>query len=652
MIPAGQKLIPAGQKDYQFIEEQSGKAERKTNVLSLALKYFTLTSRSYVLQWCCVLPSELTRAVRCFMLTKRKIMHKKFFGVQKKAYFCTKKRPFVQKIFPMKSISSFNRLIENTIVDHWDLDALTDYKGVTYQYKDVARKIEKLHILFEECGVECGDKIALCGRNSTHWAVAYLATLTYGAIAVPILHEFLPEQIHSIVNHSEAKLLFCGDVVGPTLNPDEMPALEGIVNNLDFSIQVSRSEKLTYAREHLNELFGKRYPRAFRKEHVQYYIEESPDELALINYTSGTTGFSKGVMVPYRALWSNMDFARIVLGKDIHPGDNIVSILPMAHMYGMAFEFLYEFISGCHIWYLSRVPSPAIIAQAFREVKPRLIIAVPLVIEKIVRKRVFPKLTPNVKLLMKVPILGNRIKKKVCDALYESFGGNLLEIIVGGAAFNYEVESFLHDIGFPVTVGYGATECAPIITYEDHTKAKVGSCGRAVAHMEVKIKSSDPQNIEGEILARGYNVMLGYYKNEEATKEALDKDGWYHTGDLGTLDSEGFLFIRGRSKNMLLTPNGQNVYPEEIEDKLNSLPMVIESIIVQREDKFIALVYPDYDEAKKQALSRAQIEELMEQNRQALNKIIPAYAKVQAIELQETEFAKTPKKSIKRFMYK
>ncbi|MCF0245034.1 MAG: AMP-binding protein [Bacteroidaceae bacterium] len=551
----------------------------------------------------------------------------------------------------MNSISSFNRLVENTIVDHWDLDALTDYKGVTYQYKDVARKIEKIHIMFEGCGVESGDKIAICGRNCTHWAVTFLATLTYGAIAVPILHEFTPEQIYTIVNHSEAKLLFVGDVVGPMLDPEAMPDIEGIVNTVDFSVLLARNDKLTYAREHLNELFGKRYPKNFRKEHVQYYIEQNPDELAVINYTSGTTGFSKGVMLPYRALWSNMDFAKGVLGKQIKAGDNVVSILPMAHMYGMAFEFLYEFLSGCHIWYLSRVPSPAIIAQAFREVKPVIIIAVPLVIEKIIRKRVFPKLTPNIKLLMKLPVVGKKIRKKVCDALYESFGGNLYEIIVGGAAFNYEVEAFMHEIGFPVTVGYGATECAPIITYADHSEAKVGSCGRAVIHMEVKVDSPDPQNIAGEILTRGYNVMLGYYKNDAATREALDADGWYHTGDLATIDADGYVFIRGRSKNMLLTTNGQNVYPEEIEDKLNSMPYVVESVMVQREDKFVALVYPDYAEAEKQGIMTEQLEKIMQQNLQEVNKIIPSYAKLQAIEIQQEEFLKTPKKSIKRYLY-
>ncbi len=552
----------------------------------------------------------------------------------------------------MNSISSFNRLIENTIVDHWDMDALTDYKGVTYQYKDVARKIEKLHILFEESGIENGDKIAICGRNCTHWAVSYLATLTYGAIAVPILHEFTPEQVHSIVKHSEAKLLFVGDVVGPTLNVDEMPGIEAIINIQDFSVSSARNEKLTYAREHLNELFGKRYPKNFRREHVQYYIEQNPDEMALINYTSGTTGFSKGVMIPYRALWSNMDFAKGVLGKVVHAGDHVVSILPMAHMYGMAFEFLYEFITGCHIFFLSRVPSPAIIAQAFREVKPVVIIAVPLVIEKIIRKRVFPKLTPNIKLMMKLPIVGNKIKKKLCDALYESFGGNLYEIIIGGAAFSYEIEAFLREIKFPVTVGYGATECAPIITYEDYKTARTGSCGRRVVHMEVKIDSPDPQKVAGEILARGYNVMLGYYKNDAATREALDADGWYHTGDLGTMDKDGFVYIRGRSKNMLLTPNGQNVYPEEIEDKLNSMPYVVESVMVQRNDRFVALVYPDFAEAENNGMTKEQLVEQMEQNRVEVNKVIASYAKLQSIEIMDSEFEKTPKKSIKRFLYK
>ena len=552
----------------------------------------------------------------------------------------------------MEKIPSFNELIQKSIIANWDMDALTDYKGQTLQYHDVARKIEKVHILFENSGVQKGDKIALCGRNSSQWAVAFIATLTYGAIAVPILHEFMPEQIHNIVNHSDAKLLFAGDYVAGIIDPNAMPNLEGIIRNTDYSLLVSRSEKLTYARENLNALYGQKYPKYFRQEHINYYIEQSPDELALINYTSGTTGFSKGVMIPYRALWSNFDFACSVLGTTIKKGDNIISILPMAHMYGMAFEFLFEFLHGCHVFYLNRTPSPAIIAQAFAEVKPRIIIAVPLVIEKIIRKKVFPKIQNNrMRLLLQMPIISAKVRDMICKEVLKAFGDNAYEIIIGGAAFNQEVEQFMHRINFPYTVGYGATECAPIICYSDWHSFKPKSCGHAVVHMEVKIDSPDPATIPGEILARGLNVMLGYYKNEEATAATLDKDGWYHTGDLGTMDAEGNVFINGRSKNMLLGPNGQNIYPEEIEDKLNSLTMVVESIVVQRDNKLVALVHPDLDEAKNMGFTKEDLQGIMEQNRETLNQMLPAYEKISEVEIHEDEFEKTPKKSIKRYLY-
>lgn len=552
----------------------------------------------------------------------------------------------------MEKIPSFNACVQKSIIDHWDLDALTDFKGQTLQYHDVARKIEKLHILFENSGVVKGDKIALAGRNSANWAVAFLATLTYGAVAVPVLHEFTADQMHNIVNHSEAKLLFVGDVVATTIDATKMPALEGIIYIPDYSLVLSRTDKLTYAREHLNEMFGKKFPKYFRKEHVNYYIEENPDELALINYTSGTTGFSKGVMIPYRALWSNLDFAIGVLGPHVSPGAHIISILPMAHMYGMAFEFIFEFCCGCHIYYLNRIPSPAIIAQAFAEIKPKVIIAVPLVIEKIIRKRVFPKIQNNkMRLLLNMPVINKKINQKIKEQVAAAFGGEFYEIIIGGAAFNREVEAFLTRIDLPFTVGYGATECAPIITYADYKDFVPTSCGKAVVHMEVKIDSSDPQNVPGEILARGLNVMLGYYKNEEATRETLDKDGWYHTGDLGLMDAEGNVFIKGRSKNMLLGSNGQNIYPEEIEDKLNSMTMVTESVVVQDGDKLVGLVFPDFDEAKNLGLNNDDLVNLMEQNRQQLNAILPAYSKLSSIEIHAEEFEKTPKKSIKRFKY-
>ena len=551
----------------------------------------------------------------------------------------------------MESIPSFNALIEKSIIDHWNLDALTDYKGATLQYHDVARKIEKLHIMFENSGVEKGDKIALCGRNSACWAVAFLATLTYGAVAVPILHEFTADQIHNIVNHSDAKILFVGDVVATVIDATKMPGLEGIIYIPDYSLVVSRTDKLTYAREHLNEMFGKKYPKYFRKEHVSYYHEEDPNQMALINYTSGTTGFSKGVMIPYRALWSNFDFAVKVMGANLK-GNNVISILPLAHMYGMAFEFTYEFLTGKHIFFLTRVPSPAIIAQAFADIKPTVIIAVPLIIEKIIKKKVFPKIQTNsIQILRQMPVINRKVNEKIREQVVNAFGGNFYEVIIGGAAFNQDVEKFLKEINFPYTVGYGATECAPIICYAPWNEFVVGSCGKAALHMEVKIKSPDPAHIPGEILARGLNVMLGYYKNEEATEQTIDRDGWYHTGDLGLMDAQGNVFIKGRSKNMLLSSNGQNIYPEEIEDKLNSMQLVVESVVIQKEDKLIGLVFPDFEEAKNMGFSHEDLEGIMEQNRQELNKILPAYSKLSFIKIHDEEFAKTPKKSIKRFLY-
>ena len=549
-------------------------------------------------------------------------------------------------------IPSFNSYIEKTIIENWDQDALTDYKGATLQFHDVARKIEKLHILFENSGVQKGDKIALCGRNSSHWAVAFMATLTYGAVAVPILHEFNAEQIHNIVNHSESKLLFVGDVISTVINADEMPNLEGIIYIPDYSLKLSRTEKLTYAREHLNEMFGRRFPKYFRQEHVRYH-RDSPEELALINYTSGTTGFSKGVMLPYRALWGNVQFCLDHLGNHIPVGSNVLSILPMAHMYGMAIEFIFPFCHGCHLFYLTRLPSPAIIAQAFADVRPSIIISVPLVIEKIIRKRVFPKIQNNaVRLMLNMPVISKKVKAKICEQVYEAFGGRAYEVIVGGAALNQEVEAFLKSIDFPITVGYGTTECAPLITYSDYHDFEPGSCGTPVDRMEVKILSNDPQNELGEIVTRGTNVMLGYYKNEEATRQVLDDDGWYHTGDMGIMNDDGHVFIKGRIKNMLLGANGQNIYPEEIEDKLNSMPMVSDAIIVQREDKLVALIHPDFDAVKEMGFSDDELHDIMEQNRNDLNATLPAYSKIQSFQIQQEDFARTPKKSIKRYLYK
>lgn len=551
----------------------------------------------------------------------------------------------------MISIPSFNSYIENNIKDNWDKDALTDYKGATLQYHDVARKIEKLHILFENSGVQKGDKIAICGRNSSHWAVAFLATLTYGAVIVPIQNEFTPEQIHNIVNHSESKLLFVGDVVATTIDTEAMPDLEGVIYIPDYSLVLSRSEKLSYAREHLNELFGKKYPKYFHQEHVAYHKDGS-EELAMINYTSGTTGFSKGVMLPYRALWSNLDFTLQNIGTKIKSGSNMVCILPMAHMYGLLVEFLFGFCMGNHLYFLTRLPSPSLIQQTFAEIKPSIIISVPLIVEKIIRKKIFPLIESKpVHLLMNMPVINKRIKQRILDTVKDVFGGNMYQIIVGGAGLNKEIEQFLTSIDFPITVGYGTTETAPLITFSDHSDFVPGSCGTQVSNMEVKIKSVDPQNIPGEIITRGHNVMIGYYKNEEATNAVLDKDGWYHTGDLATIDETGHIFIRGRIKNMLLGANGQNIYPEEIEDKLNSMPLVNESIILQKGDKLIGLVHPDTEEVNSLGFSQEEIESIMEQNRVELNDTLPPFCKLSSIQIYDKEFAKTPKKSIKRYLY-
>ena len=553
----------------------------------------------------------------------------------------------------MEQIPSFNQYIEDSVIKFWDKDAFTDYKGATLQFHDVARKIEKLHIMFENSGVKRGDKIALCGRNSSHWAVAFLATLTNGAIAVPVQNEFTPEQIHNIVNHSESKLLFVGDVVCTQVNPDMMPALEGIVYLPDFSIVISRSEQLTFAREHLNEIFGKRYPKYFRKEHIHYYKEQSPEELAMINYTSGTTGFSKGVMLPYRALWGNIDYVLKCLAPNVKPGSNLVSILPMAHMYGLAVEFLFGFINGCHLYFLNRMPSPSLIAEAFAEVKPRLIVAVPLVIEKIIRRKVLAEVQTNrMKLLLNMPVINKKIKQHIRDRIMEAFGGNAFEIIVGGAPLNQGIEEFLNSVGVPVTIGYGTTETAPLITFANYDKYKIASCGPVVDDMEAKVVSPDPANVPGELIARGMNVMLGYYKNEEATNAVLDKDGWFHTGDLATMAPSGHIYIKGRIKNMLLGANGQNVYPEEIEDKLNNMPLVGESIIIQRDTKLVALVHPELEDKEAMDFDDDDIKGIMDENLKTLNNQLPPFCKIAAIEIQKEEFQKTAKKSIKRYLYK
>lgn len=551
----------------------------------------------------------------------------------------------------MNSIPSFNSYIEQSIINNWHLDALTDYKGATLQYHDVARKIEKLHILFENSGVIKGDKIAVCGRNSSQWAVAFLAIVTYGAIVVPIQNEFKPEQIHNIVNHSESKMLFVGDVVATEINAEEMPSLEGIVYLPDFSLVLSRSEKLTYAREHLNEIFGHKFPKYFRKEHIKYHVDD-PEELAMINYTSGTTGFSKGVMLPYRALWGNLDYLMDTVKPKIGKNCNILSTLPMAHMYGLMTEFIFNIVLGNHIFFLTRQPSPTLISEALNETKPDIIFAVPLVIDKIVRKHVFPRMQTNwVRLLTNMPVLSKRIKEKIREFVLGEFGEHPYEVVVGGAPLNKEIENFFVSIGFPIAMGYGTTETAPLITFAHQDDYVAGSCGVAVKHMEVKVLSDDPQNVPGELVCRGINVMKGYYKNPEATHAVIDKDGWFHTGDLATMSADGHFFIKGRSKNMLLGANGQNIYPEEIEDRLNSMALVSESIIVQRNNKLVALIHPDYDEASSMGFTAEDLEHIMDQNRVELNSQMPSFAKISSIQIHENEFEKTAKKSIKRYLY-
>lgn len=546
--------------------------------------------------------------------------------------------------------NSLNKAFEQSMKLHWNMHALSDYKGETFTFKHVATEIEKLHIVFEACGIQRGDKIALCGRNQCRWGIAFLATLTYGAVAVPVLHEFHPEQVHAIVNHSEAKLLFVGDIVWSKLDAEAMPALTGVICNRDYSVLVSRDPRLTQTMENSNQLFGERFPQKFTAEEINYY-EEQPDELAVINYTSGTTSNSKGVMIPYRALWSNCKFTYEIYGHKSKAGDNIVSLLPMAHTYGMSFEFIYEMAYGLHTTFLTKIPSPRILLQAFQELKPVTLVCVPLIIEKIVRKAILPKISaPHMKLLLRTPVVGRKIKDKIRQGLLDALGGNIYEVVIGGSALNHEIETLLHDIKFPYTVGFGATECSPIICYEDWKDFVPGSCGKAVPRMEVQIDSPDPINIPGEILARGMNVMLGYYKNEDATAETL-RDGWYHTGDLGVMDAKGNVFIKGRSKNMLLGSNGQNIYPEEIEDKLNSMPLVCECVVIQEGEKLAGLVYPDPDQIEKDHLTPEDVRAVMDDNLVKLNATLPNYEKLTELRIRNEEFEKTPKRSIKRYLY-
>ena len=549
----------------------------------------------------------------------------------------------------MELEQSFIALIEQSIKTNWYLNALTDYKGITLQYRDVARKIEKIHILLENAGIEKGDKIAICGRNSAHWTVTYLAVITYGAVVVPILHEFKADQVHNIVNHSEARLLFVGDQIWENLNEAAMPHLEGIIELKDFGVPVSRSEKLASARDHLNEIFGHKFPCRFRPDDISYEKEKSED-LAIINYTSGTTGYSKGVMLPYRSILSNVLYCKEKIG--LKAGDSVVSMLPLGHVFGMTFDFLYGFTAGAHLWFLTRMPSPKIIAESFAEIRPRVIACVPLIVEKIFKKNILPKVDNKLgKLLLHVPIISDKIKELIKQKAMEVFGGNFIEIIIGGAPFNAEVEAFLKMIDFPYTIAYGMTECGPIICHSHWTELKLASCGKVAARMEAKVLSPNPSAIAGELVCRGANLMLGYYKNEEATRQVIDTEGWLHTGDMATIDEDGNVFIKGRCKNLLLTSSGQNIYPEEIESKLNNMPYVSESLIILQQDKLVGLIYPDSDDAFAHGLSQSDLVRVMEENRLELNKQLPAFSQIARFKLYPEEFEKTAKKSIKRFLY-
>lgn len=550
----------------------------------------------------------------------------------------------------MELEQSFIALIEQKYKkQNWYLNALTDYKGITLQYRDVARKIEKIHILLENAGIEKGDKIAICGRNSAHWTVTYLAVITYGAVVVPILHEFKADQVHNIVNHSESRLLFVGDQIWENLNEAAMPHLEGIIELKDFGVPVSRSEKLAYARDHLNEIFGHKFPCRFRPDDISYEKEKSED-LAIINYTSGTTGYSKGVMLPYRSILSNVLYCKEKIG--LKAGDSVVSMLPLGHVFGMTFDFLYGFTAGAHLWFLTRMPSPKIIAESFAEIRPRVIACVPLIVEKIFKKNILPKVDNKLgKLLLHVPIISDKIKELIKQKAMEVFGGNFIEIIIGGAPFNAEVEAFLKMIDFPYTIAYGMTECGPIICHSHWTELKLASCGKVAARMEAKVLSPNPSAIAGELVCRGANLMLGYYKNEEATRQVIDTEGWLHTGDMATIDEDGNVFIKGRCKNLLLTSSGQNIYPEEIESKLNNMPYVSESLIILQQDKLVGLIYPDSDDAFAHGLNQSDLVRVMEENRLELNKQLPAFSQIARFKLYPEEFEKTAKKSIKRFLY-
>ncbi len=548
----------------------------------------------------------------------------------------------------MQEAVSFIKLFENRIREGWNDPSIGDYGGKTYTYGEIAKLISQLHLVYSQAGVCRGDRVALCGSNSSRWGIAFVAALTYGAVPVPILPDFQSDQIHNIVNHCDTELLFATQSIYERLHQKEMPHVKAFLYLEDYTLAYSESADIQSAMDDLDRLYTERYPNGITPSDVKYKAEDSEDDLAMLNYTSGTSGFSKGVMIPYRALYNNYVFA-----SSVFPRGNMLSLLPMAHMYGLMFEFIFPLIAGYRLTLLTKMPSPVILKKALLKVRPSIMFAVPLIVEKIVKKQILPKLSgKKVMKYVKWPVIGYFLSCIIRKQVMKAFGGKVTEVIVGGAAINSSIDEFLYDIGFPLANGYGATECAPLISYERWNKRVKGSCGKAIMNMKIKINSTDPQHVPGEILVSGLNVMLGYYKDEKATEETIDSEGWYHTGDLGLLDKKGNLFIKGRIKNMLLGPSGQNIYPEEIEDQINSMLMVSESVVVQRQGKLVALVYPDYEDAHSLGLTDEHVANIMELNRVDINEMIPAYERITSFEIVKQEFEKTPKKSIKRFLYK
>ena len=547
---------------------------------------------------------------------------------------------------------NFIEYLDQSIKQNWELPAFSDYKGSVYYYKDVARKIARIHMMFEQCAVEKGDKVALLGKNSANWAMTYLSVITYGAVVVPILPDFHSDDMHHIINHSDSLILFVEDNIRENLDESQMLDLRAIISLNDYSIlNETHKEKVQEIYAGLNELYTDKYGK-HGIDREQFHLEYISNEaLGALNYTSGTTGFSKGVMLPLNSLAANIRFAK--KNMPLEPGDHMVSFLPLAHTYGCAFQFLWPFTIGCHIHFLTRTPSPKIITSAFQEIRPTLVIAVPLILEKIYKKQILPTISKKpVKVLMNLPLLNKTLYRKINKKLTDAFGGNFHEVVIGGAPLNKDVENFLRKINFPLSVGYGMTECGPLISYANWDQTKAGSSGKLVDTLDIKIDSVDPYNEVGEILVRGENLMYGYYKNEDNTKKSIDEEGWLHTGDLGIIDREQFIYIKGRSKSVILGPSGENIYPEEIESKLNNLPFVQESLVLEKDNKLMALVYPDYEKADQEEINtEQQLEEIMNHNKQELNESLPRFKQISRIKLYPTEFEKTPKRSIRRFLY-